>query len=1162
MKDTIIKYLKIFLIVVLVILSILLLFGFVLVMDWPWWVGFFLLLGIAGTGIGVVFLKKILLRRREQMFVSQVIAQDEARLKAVQGKEKTELTEIQNKWKEAIEALRKSHLRKFGNPLYVLPWYMIIGESGSGKTTALNSAKLSSPFIEISRTSGISGTKNCDWWFFEQAVVLDTAGRYAIPVDEGQDKEEWQKFLNLLVKYRKKEPLNGLIVAVSADKLLATSPQELEEDGKNIGRRIDELMRVLGSRIPVYLLVTKCDLVQGMAKFCDSLPEKSLDQPMGFINQGLSTDVGSFLEKAINTIGERLRNLRLLLLHQQESRGVDPGLLLFPEEFENLKKGLETFIRIAFKESPYQETPVLRGIFFSSGRQEGTPFSHFLNALGLIGEKETLPGTSKGLFLHDFFSNILPKDRGLLKPTRMAIEWSNLTRNLGVTAWIVIGVAICGLLSFSFVKNLRTLRGISHEFAKPPVLQHDLLADISNMERFNKAILNIEAQNQHWWIPRFGLNESINVERSLKDKYCYQFQQGFLAPFDKQLKENIATLNASVPDEIFGQYVSHVVRRINLLKAHLDGEGLAKLQARPQPAYVSLALSGGQELTPEVRHKFGQMFLYYLYWRSDTGDVSKDIETMQSLLKDLLRMKGSNYRWVVAWVNKDGTVPPVTLKDFWGGSIAAAGEEIIEPAFSLKGYEAIDSLFREIGLALNDPSIRERQKSEFDAWYRINCLQTWQNFASAFSKGAGRLKGMKENQQTAGRMATEDGPYFAFMNRAATELEPIVTGESLPPWLQQVYQFQNVKNLGFAGGVVARTSEEGMKFIDRIKAKLGRKIEISTVESQSAAVKAYQDYKTALSAITQASSSRGQMYQLTLQTYGEDPLSGKSPFAGGYRAASRLKASLSGQAAGDDVFNKLITGSLNYLWEFARMEAACQLQSQWEKEVLAESQGVSGQQAIEILFGQEGVVWKFIKGPAAPLIEWKVQRGYYGKEVFGGSIPFKSSFISFLSSGAKAKAAVQPQMQAQNYKVQISGMPTDANPDAVIKPHKSHLELSCEGETQSLINYNYPITKTFVWSPAACSDVTLRIEVGNITLTRHYGGAQGFIEFIRDFPRGHHTFNANEFPEERNALKKAGIQYIKVNYEFSGEQAIFKSAGAIAGKAQSGAPKEIAACWD
>ena len=93
------------------------------------------------------------------------------------------------------------------------------------------------------------GTRNCDWWFFEQAIILDTAGRYAIPVDEGRDKEEWQRFLNLLVKYRRKEPLHGLIVAISADKLLEATSEALGDEGYQIRRRIDELMRALGALV-------------------------------------------------------------------------------------------------------------------------------------------------------------------------------------------------------------------------------------------------------------------------------------------------------------------------------------------------------------------------------------------------------------------------------------------------------------------------------------------------------------------------------------------------------------------------------------------------------------------------------------------------------------------------------------------------------------------------------------------------------------------------------------------------------------------------------------------------------------------------------------------------------------------------------------------------
>ena len=1162
---------KIILIAVLVILAILLIFGFVLVMDWPWWVGFFVVLAFAGIGLGAVFLRKILMRRKEQQFVSQVIQQDEARIKAAEVTDVDELAEIQSKWKEAVEALRRSHLRKYGNPLYVLPWYMIIGESGSGKTTSLNSAKLSSPFVEVTRTSGISGTKNCDWWFFEQAIIIDTAGRYAIPIDEGRDKEEWQKFMNLLVKYRKREPLNGLIVALSADKILESSREALEGDGKNIRRRIDELMRVLGTKFPVYLLITKCDLVQGMTKFCNSLPDKSLDQPMGFINQDLSTGMDVFLEKAVNTIGERLRNMRLLLLHQSGTKGVDPELLLFPEEFENLKQGLGAFVKSAFMENPYQETPVLRGMFFSSGRQEGTPYSHFLKALGLIGEKEVLPGTSKGLFLHDFFSKILPADRGLLAPTKRAIEWSVFTRNIGLTAWIVFGIAMCGLLSYSFVKNIGILRTVSHEFAKPITLKGDFAETTITMERFNLSILNVEKQNRNWWLPRFGLNESLNVEKSLKGEYCKQFQKGVLLPIDTQLKENLSRVTASVSDDVYGQYVSQLVRRINLLKARLNNEDFEKLQKRPQPSYVAMASGTSQEVDYQIRQKFGNLFLYYIYWRSDTAEISKEMDTLRAWLKDLLKLKGSNPQWIISWVNKDGSILPVALKDFWGGSLSAPREVTVDPAFTRKGKEAIDSLLNEIELALDEPSLMEKQRIEVDAYYRKNCFDAWQNFAASFSEGSKRLNGKIEWQQTAAKMASDDGPYFALLNKMTVELEPVITKDNMPPWIQQLYQFQTVKNAGAVGKLVTKTAEEGKKFIDTIKEKLGRQIETTSLDKHSAAVKSYQDYQNALSSVAQATASRNQIFQFTSQTFSEDPATGKSPFSTGYSAMSRLKGYLAGGTDTDSVIAKSVRGPLEFLWRYARMEAGCQLQAQWEKEVLAEVQGATAMQETELLWGNNGVAWKFVKSTAAPFISWKTAKGYYAKDALGGTIPFENSFFSSLGVGAGTRArtaAAASSSRQQSYRVVISGLPTDANHDASIKPHKSHLELSCDTGNQSLENYNYPMSKTFNWAPGTCNDVTLRVYAGKATITKQYTGPQAFVDFLRDFRGGRHTFHTAQFPQQRNELNNAGIKYIQVNYKFSGEQEILKdyapaSGGGGAGKGgRSMSSRNITTCWD
>ncbi len=516
------------------------------------WIRISVLAAILTAWISSVFLKKIFKRRIEDRFVRQIINQDTAYIKDFGDKAKKSAQEVQKRWKEAIYVLKKSHLKREGNPLYVLPWYMIIGESGSGKTTAIESAGLPGIFSEIIRTSGISGTRNCDWWFFEKAIIIDTAGRYAIPVDEGRDKEEWRNFLSHLVKYRKKEPLNGLIVTVRADKLVESGTDGLAKDGKDIRMRIQELMQGIGSKFPIYVLVTKCDLVKGMTQFCDLFPEKSIKQAMGFINSDLTTDVGTFLKNAMLSIGERLRYQRLLLFQKAGSGRIDPSLLLFPEEFEKLEPNLNTFISGAFQETPYQKTPVLRGVYFSSGRQEGSPYSHFLNSLGLIGEREVLPGTSKGLFLFDIFSKILPDDRRLYTPTIEAERVRMFKRKLGFVSWVAFIIALCLLMTFSFGKNLLILNYVN-KYGKPPQLTENNLKNVKLISDLNEAILEVEKKNKNWWFPRYGLNKSIEVEERLKAKYCELVDTIFLENIDKMVAGRVNNFDNKTPDKVIGK---------------------------------------------------------------------------------------------------------------------------------------------------------------------------------------------------------------------------------------------------------------------------------------------------------------------------------------------------------------------------------------------------------------------------------------------------------------------------------------------------------------------------------------------------------------------------------------------------------------------------------
>ncbi|MBT8342844.1 MAG: type VI secretion system protein ImpL, partial [Desulfatitalea sp.] len=258
------KIVKLLFVLALLVLCVLLAWAlvlFVLGLNIQWWAKAMILTCMAATVITIILLRKMWLKRKEMRFVDGIIGSDmPGNISALDDATR----ELRRRFREAVATLKKSHLKGQGNPLYVLPWYLIVGKSGSGKSTAIKSARLPSPFGDVNRVSGIEGTRNCDWWFFDDSVVIDIAGRYTLHHDEALDKSEWLAFLKHLVKYRRREPINGIIVAVEADQLLGGDLERIEDEGRAVRRRIDEVIHVMGAKFPIYLMVTKCDLIFGM----------------------------------------------------------------------------------------------------------------------------------------------------------------------------------------------------------------------------------------------------------------------------------------------------------------------------------------------------------------------------------------------------------------------------------------------------------------------------------------------------------------------------------------------------------------------------------------------------------------------------------------------------------------------------------------------------------------------------------------------------------------------------------------------------------------------------------------------------------------------------------------------------------------------------------
>jgi len=264
-----------------------------------------------------------------------------------------------------------------GRYLYQLPWYLVIGAPGSGKSTALGNARLGTPLADgdiAEPIANLAGTRNCDWWFTDEAVLIDTAGRYTTQDSRrAVDGRVWSGLLDLLKEHRPRQPANGVLVTVSLPDLGAWTAAERHAHAITIRQRLNELRAHLAVRVPVYVLLTKADLVEGFATFFDPLDRKARTQIWGMTfpaREDLAGPLPAF-DGLFAGLVRRLDERLLDRLHQEPDIRRRSAAFAFPLRIAALEPALADLVDTAFASEADEEVPLLRGIYLTSATQAG-----------------------------------------------------------------------------------------------------------------------------------------------------------------------------------------------------------------------------------------------------------------------------------------------------------------------------------------------------------------------------------------------------------------------------------------------------------------------------------------------------------------------------------------------------------------------------------------------------------------------------------------------------------------------------------------------------------------------------------------------------------------------------------------------------------------------
>lgn len=368
------------------------------------------------------------------------------------------------RFKEAMERLK---VRRFANGrLYELPWYLMIGPPGSGKTTALLQSGLRFPLGNEQELKGVGGTRNCDWFFTDEAVLLDTAGRWTTQdSDRATDEAAWTGFLALLKRYRPREPVNGVVVAVPASDLAGSGPTELEAIAQAVRRRLAELGDRLGLNLPVYLLVTKADLIAGFREMFGDLDERSREQVWGFtLPLGVAgAALGERTAGEIALLVERLEGRTLDRLEAERDPERRAVVQAFPAQVAALVPPLQRFLDAAFAVTGYETPPVLRGVYLTSATQAGTPIDRLLASVQRTFNLRLDPGRpltgNRSFFLTRLLREVIFAEAPLV---RRASRIERRERRLAALAWSVAGCAMLLALGgwlWSYFGQIEAVRG-------------------------------------------------------------------------------------------------------------------------------------------------------------------------------------------------------------------------------------------------------------------------------------------------------------------------------------------------------------------------------------------------------------------------------------------------------------------------------------------------------------------------------------------------------------------------------------------------------------------------------------------------------------------------------------------------------------------------------
>ncbi|MHB8079751.1 MAG: type VI secretion system membrane subunit TssM [Candidatus Krumholzibacteriia bacterium] len=655
-----------------------------------------------------------------------------------------------------------------GAALHAMPWYMVLGADGAGKSTLVRNSGLRVPGRQAGDMKAIGASRHCEWWFTNQAVVLEADHRFADPAQAKAVERDWNAFLEQLRRIRQ-PALNGVIVTISAEEIGRGDGARLNAQIELLRRRLDDLSRDLRLVFPVYVVVTKVDLVPGFGDFFGDLTGAARDQIWGATLSGAlmaQTTPEKLFDQEFELLYHTLLKRRLPRLVREPRPEPLPGIYLFPLEFHALRDRLRHCVKGLFATGTFEHGPLLRGLYFASG---GWP----------------VPGQAPApaCFLGNLFQNVIIPDRAVARPTAGATQRGRQLRVAGAAA-VGLALLLCGVwMVSSFVGNRRLLREsqrVALDYrADPatPLTPGDLRVRLQQLDPLRRQLELLDAKDAHAGFRLgLGLYQGRELNRQARRRYLDGLERALVRSSRDGLERRLAAPEArSSWDAFYEPYVAYrMLCDPTLGEAPLLAAQLGRL-------WTGVGAEGGELATlirEHVAYAWSHKEDLAAYRTAPSSDLAYRLRSLWEA------SSGEDRLFTTLTAAADQAVDPFTLASVPGAPlvlVAADGAPQgprVEGAFTAAGWDNIRASLARTGnqplpawlLAdLRGSGRVNADPSSFLSWYANQYIDRWNRFLAGVS--VSRQGGLLETVNRLEDLARDDSPFYRLLEEVQRNVD-------------------------------------------------------------------------------------------------------------------------------------------------------------------------------------------------------------------------------------------------------------------------------------------------------------------------------------------------------------------------------------------------------